>query len=48
MARGMLLTNRIKARIKKLYLEVGLTQNEIAAELRITQNSVSRVLKKEK
>jgi len=48
MARGILLSDRIKNRIKKLYLEVGLTQNQIAEELRITQNSVSRVLKTER
>lgn len=46
MARGQLLTDRIKNRIKHLHYTAGLTQIEIAEALRITQNSVSRTLNK--
>jgi len=44
MARGRILSDRIKARIKKLNKETDLTQEEIAEVLRITHNSVSRIL----
>lgn len=47
MARGFLLSDRIKKRVKK-FREIGLTQKEIAEILNISQNSVSRILNKKK